>query len=108
MQGNVPSTIFSISADESLPTELEMVMLALRPDDLLRGGDFQDAVDVDFEDDFKHGVTGLHRRDWRQRKFSQRRIVLTIYSLSLEDRKLDLGLAVTDSRKGPVDIVNKC
>ena len=29
---DVPSTIFSMSADESLPTELEMVMLAERPD----------------------------------------------------------------------------
>jgi len=29
---NLPLIMFSISLDESLPTELEMVMLALRPE----------------------------------------------------------------------------
>ena len=53
-----------------------MVMLALRPEDFSVRGDFEDAVDVDFEDDFENGVAGFHWRYWGQSEFTERSVVL--------------------------------
>jgi hypothetical protein len=52
---------------------------------LLGGGDLEDTVDVDFEDDLKDGITGLHRGNRSQGEFTEGGVVLAVDTLTLED-----------------------
>lgn len=60
---------------------------------LFGGGDLEDTVDVDLEHDFEDSVAGLHGRNGRKSEFTQRSIVFTVHTLTLEDGELD-GLPV--------------
>jgi hypothetical protein len=52
---------------------------------LLSGGDLEDTVDVDLEDDLKDGLTSLHGRNRSEGELAQRGVIRTINSLALED-----------------------
>ena len=60
---------------------------------LLGGGDLQDTVDVDLEDDLKDGITSLHGRDGSKGELSEGGVVLAVDTLTLEDGELDGLLA---------------
>lgn len=72
--------MLSISVDDNLPTEFEMVMFALRPDDFSVAVTFKiplseisqvhfchdnpDSLHVHFKHDFKNSIACFHRRYW--------------------------------------------
>ena len=57
---------------------------------LLSGGNLEDTVDVDLEDDLKDGLTSPHRRDRGKSELTQRGVVLAVDTLTLEDGELNL------------------
>jgi len=56
---------------------------------LFGGGDLQDTVDVDFEDDLEHGLSGAHGWDGGKCEFTEGGVVFTVYALTLEHRELN-------------------
>lgn len=60
---------------------------------LLSGGDLEDTVGVNLEDDLKDSLASAHRRDRSKSELSQRGVVLAVDTLTLEDRELN-GLLV--------------
>ena len=60
---------------------------------LFGGGNLQDTVDVDLEDDLQNGRSSPHRGDGSQSELSQGGVVLAIDTLALVDRELH-GLLV--------------
>jgi hypothetical protein len=60
---------------------------------LLGGGDLQDTVDVDLEDDLKDGITSLHGGNRSKGELSEGGVVLAVDTLTLEDGELDGLLA---------------
>lgn len=54
---------------------------------LLGGGDLQDTVDVDLEDNLKDGLTGAHRWDWSKGELSEGGVVC-IESQQLSSRSV--------------------
>lgn len=75
---------------------------------LLGGGDLQDTVDVDFENNLKDSITGLHGRDGCESELSEGCVVLAVYTLALEDRELHGLLVVCHGGEGPVHRVSDC
>ena len=69
---------------------------------LLGGGDLEDTVDVDLEDDLKDGLAGLHGRDGGKGEFTQRSVVLAVDALTLEHGELHGLLVVGNSGEGPL------
>jgi hypothetical protein len=69
---------------------------------LLGSGNLEDTVDVDLKDDFQNSIAGFHRRDGSKSELAQRRVVLTVDTLSLMDRELDRLLVIDDCGKCPL------
>lgn len=67
---------------------------------LLGGGNLEDTVDVDLEDDLESGITSLHGRDRSKGEFTERGVVSAVGTLTLEDGELDGLLVVDDSGEG--------
>jgi hypothetical protein len=67
---------------------------------LLGGGDLQDSVGVNLEDDLEDGLTSLHGRDGGKGELSEGGVVLAVNTLSLEDGELNSGLVVGNSGEG--------
>ena len=63
---------------------------------LLSGGDLEDSVGVDLEDNLEDGITSLHGRDGGKGELSEGGVVLAVDALSLEDGELHGGLVVGD------------
>jgi hypothetical protein len=70
---------------------------------LLGGGNLEDTVDVDLEDDLEDGLTSLHGRNRSQGKFTQGSVVLAVDTLTLEDGELNGLLVVGNGGEGPID-----
>lgn len=69
---------------------------------LLGGSDLQDAVHVDFEDNFKDSLTSLHGRNWCKSELAEGCVVFAVDTFTLEDRELywkRLALSAIDVRK---------
>ena len=64
---------------------------------LLSGGNLEDTVDIDLENDLEDGLTSLHWWDWSKGELSEGGVVLTVDTLSLEDWELNGLLVVGDS-----------
>lgn len=56
---------------------------------LLGGGNLEDTVDVDLEDDLEDGITSLHGRDGSKGELSEGGVVLAVDTLTLENGELD-------------------
>lgn len=56
---------------------------------LLGGGDLEDTVDVDLEDNLKNGITSLHGWDRSKGEFTERCVVLTVDTLTLVNGELN-------------------
>lgn len=56
---------------------------------LLSGGDLEDTVDIDLEDNLENGLTSSHGRDGSKSELAQRGVVLAVDTLTLEDRELE-------------------
>ena len=69
---------------------------------LLGGGDLEDTVDVDLEDDLEDGLTGLHGRDGSKGEFTQRSVVLAVDALTLVHGELHGLLVVGNSGESPL------
>ena len=67
---------------------------------LLSGGDLEDTVDVDLEDDLKDGLTSPHGRDRSKGEFTQGGVVLAVDTLTLEDGELNGLLVVGNGGEG--------
>lgn len=67
---------------------------------LLGGGDLEDTVDVDLEDNLEDGLTSLHRGDGGKGEFTERGVVLAVGALALEDGELHSLLVVGNSGEG--------
>jgi hypothetical protein len=67
---------------------------------LLSGGDLEDTVDVDLEDDLKDGLTSLHWWDRGKGELSEGGVILAVDTLSLVDWELNGGLVVGNSGEG--------
>ena len=57
---------------------------------LLSGSDLEDTVDIDLEDTLEDGLTGSHWGDRSKGELSERCVVFTVDSLSLENWELNL------------------
>ena len=73
---------------------------------LLGCGYFENAVDVDFEDDFEGGVSCFHSWYWRQGKLPQRGVILAVRPFPLENRELYCLLIVHDRGEGSIECVS--
>lgn len=71
---------------------------------LLGGGDLEDTVDVDLEDDLEDGITSLHGRDGSKGELSEGGVVLAVDTLTLEDGELDGLLVVGNCGECPLCI----
>lgn len=60
---------------------------------LLSGGDLEDTVDIDLEDNLEDGLTSPHGRDGSKSELTQRGVVLTVDTLTLEDGELDTEIS---------------
>ena len=69
---------------------------------LLSGGDLEDTVDVDLEDDLEDGLTSLHGRDGSKSELAQGGVVLAVDTLTLVHGELNRLLVVGDSGEGPL------
>ena len=69
---------------------------------LLSGGDLEDTVDVDLEDTLEDGLTSAHGRDGSEGEFTERGVVLTVDTLTLEDGELNGLLVVGNSGECPL------
>lgn len=67
---------------------------------LLSGGDLQDTVDIDLEDNLENGLTGAHGGDGSQSELSEGGVVLTVDTLTLVDGELNGLLVVGNSGEG--------
>jgi hypothetical protein len=67
---------------------------------LLSGGDLEDTVDVNLEDTLKDGLTSSHRGDRSEGEFTERGVVLTVDTLTLEDGELNGLLVIGNSGEG--------
>jgi len=63
---------------------------------LLSGGDLEDTVDVDLENDLKDGLTSPHRWDRSKSELPEGGVVLAVDTLSLVDGELHSTLVVRD------------
>ena len=50
---------------------------------LLSGGNLEDTVDIDLEDDLENGLAGLHGGDRSKGEFTERSVVLAVNSHTL-------------------------
>lgn len=69
---------------------------------LLSGGDLEDTVDIDLEDDLEDGITSLHGRDGSQSELTKGGVVFAVNTLTLEDGELDGLLVVGNSGECPL------
>ena len=69
---------------------------------LLSGGDLEDTVDVDLEDDLEDGLASLHGRDGSKGEFTQRGVVLAVDTLTLEHGELNGLLVVGNGGECPL------
>lgn len=69
---------------------------------LLGGGDLEDTVDIDLEDDLKDGLTGSHGRNGSKSEFTQGGVVLAVDTFTLVDGELNGLLVVGNSGEGSV------
>lgn len=67
---------------------------------LLGGGDLEETVDVDLEDDLKDGLTSLHGRNGSKGEFTERGVILAVDTDTLVDREGDGLLVVGNSGEG--------
>lgn len=67
---------------------------------LLSGGDLENTVGVNLEDNLKDSLASAHGRDGSKSELSQRGVVLTVDTLTLEDGELNGLLVVGNSGEG--------
>lgn len=67
---------------------------------LLSGGDLENTVDVDLEDNLEDGLTSLHGGDRSESELAEGSVVAAVNTLALEDRELYCLLVVGDSGEG--------
>lgn len=69
---------------------------------LLSGGNLEDTVDIDLEDDLKDGLASLHGRDRSKGEFTQGGVVLAVDTLTLVNGELNGLLVVGNSGESPL------
>ena len=67
---------------------------------LLGGGDLEDTVDIDLEDDLEDGLTSLHGRDRSKSELAEGGVVLAVDTLTLVNGELNGLLVVGNSGEG--------
>lgn len=69
---------------------------------LLGGGDLEDTVDIDLEDDLKDGITSLHGRDGSKSELTKGGVIFAVDTLTLEHGELNSLLVVSNCGEGPL------